>query len=131
MREWKLTTLCRSWFAIERSNPIWRASVRASVTVVAVTPSKIIPVPFARAWIRGNALLPGGDFEARAMRRFAELPPGEQRALVRPYVYRLMTRDLTPITRALTDIERLNAEVDRISDEIVDSMLNPKEEDDG
>ena len=42
MREWKLTTRCRSWFRIARSSPSWRASVRASVIV---SPSVVTNAP--------------------------------------------------------------------------------------
>jgi transcriptional regulator with XRE-family HTH domain len=87
-----------------------------------------VPVPFARAWIRGDTLLPGGDLDARYKRRAREMPESELRKLVRPDVYRRMTRDLTGLRRHFTDMHRLNEQVDRITDEIVDGLRNPKEE---
>jgi transcriptional regulator with XRE-family HTH domain len=84
---------------------------------VAVTPNTIVPAGLARAWIRGQAMLPGAGVN------LSQIPASELRQLVE----REFTRGMSPLARSLG----LSDPAKKMVDAIVDEIRNPKEDDDG
>lgn len=79
----------------------------AAVQIAPGKPYKSIPAPLARAWIRGEIVLPASDMN------WSELPESELRRLVE----QALTRGMSPVARALMQDE-LRETVRRITDEI-------------
>jgi transcriptional regulator with XRE-family HTH domain len=84
---------------------------------VAVTPNTSVPAPLARAWLRGQAALPGAGTD------WTQVPESELRRLIR----RELTRGVTSGIQLELMRDRLDEEVERIAGEI----RNPKEEENG
>lgn len=92
---------------------------------VEITRTVRYPAKLVRAWIRGQVQLPMlPDVDLR------QIPKSELLVAVRGWVRQELARDEKPHVRRLMAY-RLDEQADAIARDIVEEMLNPKEEDDG